>query len=138
MANPNIDILQLLQFRGIKIIFQYGIEGRKIKNSDEEFLHKELNLSYLKTRRKRHLLHMMFTLIQRCPDMLDLRDKGMNLRSNENVNFKEDKLNYDVYIKSPYVRGCFLWKQLSSEIQKANTKKELDHLSTDELLEKLV
>ena len=39
-----IDKLQTLQFRGIKIIYQYHINGRKIKNCDEDFLHKELGI----------------------------------------------------------------------------------------------
>ena len=42
-----IDKLQTLQFRGIKIIYQYHIAGREIKNCDEDFLDKELGLSYL-------------------------------------------------------------------------------------------
>ena len=68
-----IDRLQVLQFRGIKIIYQYHIDGIRIKNSDESHLHGELDLAYLKIRRNRHLLHMMFNLVQRRPDMLDLR-----------------------------------------------------------------
>ena len=49
------------QFRGIKI--QYHIDDCKIKNNDEGRLHRELKLSYLKTRRSRHLLHMMYNLV---------------------------------------------------------------------------
>ena len=40
----------LFKFRGIKIIYQYCIDGRKIKNRDEARLHGELGLSYLKCR----------------------------------------------------------------------------------------
>ena len=61
-----IDKLQCLQFRGIKIIYQYCIDGRKIKNSDEPRLHGELGLSYLKCRRNKHILHMMFALKLTC------------------------------------------------------------------------
>ena len=52
-----IDKLQSLQFRGIQIIYQYCIDGRRIKNRDEDYLHKELRLSYLICRRCRHVLH---------------------------------------------------------------------------------
>ena len=39
-----IDKLQQLQFRGIKIIYQYHIEGRRIKNTDEALLRSTLGL----------------------------------------------------------------------------------------------
>ena len=42
------DKLQYLQYGGIKIVFQYCIDGRKIKNSDESRLHSELGLDFLK------------------------------------------------------------------------------------------
>ena len=132
-----IDRLQALQFRGIKIIYQYYFNDRRIKNSDEAFLHKELKLSYLKIRRIRHLLQMMYNLVQRRPDMLDLRDKGICLRSSQNVNFKEEKLNSEIYVKGPNVRGSVLWKKLPPSIQKANTTEEFNRLLTDDLLESI-
>ena len=54
-----IDKLQRLQFRGIKIIYQYMRNGIPITNSDEIELHKQLSLSFLDVRRKKHLLKMM-------------------------------------------------------------------------------
>ena len=77
---------------------------------------------------------MMFNLVQRRPDMLDLRDKGISLRSSQNVNFKEEKLHSEIYVKSPYVRGSVLWKQLPSRIQKAKNKEEFNQLLTNDLL----
>ena len=133
-----IDKLQALQFRGIKIIYHYYIEGRRIKNNDEEYLHSELNLSYLNIRRRRHILHMMYNLVERNPALLDTRDKGIILRSSNSVNFIEQKLNSEIYIKSPFVRGCNLWKQLSPVVQKANTKTEFNRMLTDDLLNKLM
>ena len=59
--------LQALQFRGIQIIYQYHINDSRIKNRDEAYLHKELLLSYLVCRRRRHLLHMMFNLKMQRP-----------------------------------------------------------------------
>ena len=34
--------------------------------------------------------------------MLDLRDKGIYLRSSQNVKFKEEKLNLEILVKSRY------------------------------------
>ena len=133
-----IDRLQVLQFRGIQIIYQYCIDGRRIKNSDENRLHCELKLSLLIVRRIRHLLHMMYNLVWRCPEKLDSRDKGIFLRSSQNVKFKEEKLNSEVYVKSPFVRGSALWKQLPSTIQKAENKEEFNRLLTDNYLETLL
>ena len=81
---------------------------------------------------------MMYNLVKRRPDMLDIRDKGIVSRSSQNIKFKEDKLNSEIYVKSPYVRGCNLWKQLPSLIQKANTKMEFNRMLTEDILEKLL
>ena len=56
-AGPKKDIDKLLQlqFRGIKIIYQYHIEGRRIKNTDEALLHSTLGLMELVCRHKKHL-----------------------------------------------------------------------------------
>ena len=62
-----IDKLQALQFRGIQIIYRYRINNRRIKNRDGAYLHKELRLSYLVCRCRRHLLHMMFNLKMQRP-----------------------------------------------------------------------
>ena len=70
--------------------------------------------------------------------MLDLRDKGIYLRSSQNETFKEEKLNSEMLVKSPYVRGSVLWKQIPSEIQKANNKDEFSRLITDNILETIL
>ena len=133
-----IDKLQALQFRGIKIIYQYCIDGRRIKNEDENLLHKELRLSFLVHRRRRHVLHMMYKLKDTNPDMLDTRYKGCELRSSTKINFKEIKLNSDIYVKSPYVRGCYLWKQLPLNVQTAKSLKEFDRILSDDLLKSII
>ena len=104
-----IDTLQALQFRGIKIIYLYYIEGRRIKNNDEEYLHRELNLSYLNIRRRRHILHMMYNLLERNLALLDTRDNGIVLRSSNSINFInfiEQKLLEDVIFGSSYHLWC--------------------------------
>ena len=50
-----INKLLQLQFRGIKIIYQYHIEGGRIKNTDEALLHSTLGLMELVSRCKKHL-----------------------------------------------------------------------------------
>ena len=129
-----VEKLQLLQFRDIQIIYKYHVDGRKIKRSDEERLHSEIGLQHLKERRKKHILHMMYNMKTSHPDVIDTRDKGMNLRSSSNVNFKEYKLINEIYIKSPYVRGCNLWKQLPSNTQHAETLSLFKQMLTDELV----
>ena len=46
-----------------------------------------------------------------------------------------DKLHSDIYVKSPYIRGNTLWKQLPSNIQQAKTKSEFKSMLTDDVLE---
>ena len=77
---------------------------------------------------------MMYNLKIRHPEVLDTRDKGRKLRSSSNVRFKETKLNNEVYIKSPYVQGCNLWKQLPYDIQNAESMVLFKQLLTDEII----
>ena len=71
------DKLQNLQFRGIKIIYQYYIDGEKITSKDEERLHQQLGLEFLNVHHIKHLLHTMYNLNTRRPDLLDCKDKGI-------------------------------------------------------------
>ena len=80
---------------------------------------------------------MMYKQIVRSPELIDTRDKGIVLRSNSNVNFKEYKLNNDIYAKSPHVRGCSLWKQLPATTQNANSLTEFNQLLTNDLIKSL-
>ena len=61
----------------------------------------------------------------------------MFLRSNNRICFKESRINYEIYGKSPYVRGNNLWKQLDYEIQHAKTKAEFNRLLTDDIIQHL-
>ena len=65
-----IDKLQRLQFRGIKMIYQYKINGEQITSKDEIELHNQLSLSFLDVRRKKHLVKMMYDLIVRKPESI--------------------------------------------------------------------
>ena len=77
-----LDKLQALQFRGIKIVYQYCIDGRRITNKDELQLHQNLNLAFLEDRRKKHLLKMMFDFKTRKPEYVIDQSNRRNLRSN--------------------------------------------------------
>ena len=72
---------------------------------------------------------MMYDLQYRRPDLIAFSDK------NKNIVFMYDKLYSDIYVKSPYIRGNTLWKQLPSNIQQAKTKSEFKSMLTDDVLE---
>ena len=129
--------LQRLQFRGIKIIYQYNIDGRKITNTDEAMLHTHLNLSYLEHRRKRHLLNMMYTLVSRRQDLLKTRNLERTLRSDRTILFDVDMVASELYGKSPYIRGNHLWKQLHSDIHHAKNKQEFNAMLTEDIIANL-
>ena len=61
----------------------------------------------------------------------------MILRSNQCILFNEDRINSEIYRKSPLVRGNTLWKQLSSDIQRVKTKIEFSRLLTDDIISHL-
>ena len=95
------------------------MHGQKITSDDECLLHSELGLEFLERRRVKHLLHMMYDLQYRRPDLIAFSDKNIVLRSSSKTVFMYDKLHSDIYVKSPYIRR----KQLPSNIQQAKTKK---------------
>ena len=80
---------------------------------------------------------MMYNLKIRNPDLLDTRNKGIVLRSSSKLNFKEYKLNSEIYVKSLYARGCSLWKQLPTHIQNSNSITEFNKSLTTDLLKTL-
>ena len=127
----HIDKLPQLQFRGIKIIYQYHMHGPKITSDDECLLHSELGLEFLERRRVKHLLHMMYDLQYRRPDLIAFSDKNVVLRSSSKTVFMYDNLYSDIYVKSSYIRGNTLWKQLPSNIQQAKTKLEFKSMLTE-------
>ena len=63
-----------------------------------------------------------YDLQYRRPDLIAFSDKNIVLRSSSKTVFMYDKLYSDIYVKSPYIRGNTLWKQLPSNIQQAKTK----------------
>ena len=130
----HIDQLQELQFRGIKIIYQYHLEGRRIKNTDDTLLHSSLCLMKLDFRRKKHFLQMMYMLKSRTLRLVEKRDLSITLRSDKNIAFRQEKLNSKIFVKAPHVRGDNLWKQFPCKVQHARTKKEFDNLLTDRLI----
>ena len=85
----------------------------------------------------KHLLHMMYDLQYRRPDLIAFSDKNKNivLRSSSKTVLMYDKLYSDINVKSPYIRGITLWKQYPSNIQQAKTKSEFKSMLTDDVWE---
>ena len=126
-----------MQFRGIKIIYQYSWNGKPLTSADEDVLHDELGIVLLKYRRIRHLLIVMFDLKSRHYDLLDSYDCGISLRSSSKVKFDVAISGSDIYGKSFYVCGVKYWNRLPTEIQNAPTKLEFKQLLTLDIILKL-
>ena len=45
-----------------------------------------------------------------------------------------EQLNSEIYVKSPYVRGYNLWKQLPPQVQKPKTIMEFNQLLLEDLM----
>ena len=58
---------------------------------------------------------MMCMLKLRKPELVE---RGIYQRSDTNIAFYQEKLNSEIFVKAPHVRGDKLWKQLPSEIPK--------------------
>ena len=81
---------------------------------------------------------MMFDLKTRRPELITGPSRStMTLRSNNSILFGEERVNYEIYGKSPYIRGVKLRKQLSCELQHAKNKLEFDRLLTDDIIQHL-
>ena len=65
----------------------------------------------------------MYNLAQRRPELLDVRDKGIVLRSSQNVNFKGEQLNSEKYIKSPFCKGIEIFGNNYHQQSKRQTLK---------------
>ena len=77
----------------------------------------------------------LYTMIE--PELVAKSTCSISLRSNNKIQFKEDRINYEIYGKSPYIRGIRLWKQLSCETQHAENKLMFDRLLTDDIIQHL-
>ena len=54
---------------------------------------------------------------------IEYRRPSINLRSNGKVKFKaKQRRKYELYLKSPKVRGVKLWEMLPLDVQRATTK----------------
>ena len=89
------------------------MKGRHITRNDEQELHKQLGLSSLEPKPRRHLSKMMYDLKFRKPDLITGSKSTMFVCSNTRIQFEEDRINYEIYGKSPYIQGIELLKQLT-------------------------
>ena len=63
------------------------------------------------------------------PGILDPFRPAINLRSIKKVKFKRDtKYRYQIYLKSPRIRGVRVWDMLPATVQKATTKVKFNTL----------
>ena len=46
----------------------------------------------------------------RKPELVEKRDLSITLRSDKNIAFNQEKLNSEIFVKAPHVRGDKLWK----------------------------
>ena len=81
---------------------------------------------------------MIYDLQYRRPDLIACSDdNNLVLRSNSKTIFKYEKLCSDIYVRSPYIRGNILWKQLPPNIQQVSTKLEFKRMLNDDVLKKI-
>ena len=76
---------------------------------------------------------MMFYLKTRRPDLIVVRNRDRELRSNKRIHFYEGRINVDIYGENPFVTG----NVLSYDIQYAKDKLELNRLLTDDIIRHL-
>ena len=55
------------------------------------------------SRRKRHLLQMMYMLKLCKPELVEKRDLLITLRSDKNIAFHQENLNSEIFVKAPQV-----------------------------------
>ena len=86
------------------------------------------NVQPLSLRYREHISCLMYRQ-SKLPGMLDHGRPSINLRSNAKIKFKKRKKRqkYQLYLKSPKVRGVKVWEMLPSGVQKATTKENLSH-----------
>ena len=79
-------------------------------------------------RYREHMCSIMYRHGKR-QNELDCEWPTINLRSNNKVNFKKaNKRKYELYLKSPKVRGVQIREMLPANVQKATTKVKFKRL----------
>ena len=113
-----VDRLDRLHTRALRCI-EYRHEVDNGMNITE--LYHRYNLESLETRRKRHLLKIMF-IESKSETNIDVYHPQMVLRSTLNVKMKHKFTRLTKVLRSPHYRGLELWDQLPAEIQNIDNR----------------
>ena len=112
-----IDKLERLQERALKFV-NNGLYG--YENISE--LYAVFNVQTLALRYREHICCFMYRQ-SKIDGNIEYRRPSINLRSNGKVKFKAKwRRKYELYLKSPKVRGVKLWEMLPLNVQRATTK----------------
>ena len=112
----DIDKFQKLQNRALHMC--YNIYDQTIISAAN--LHKNARLLMLHSRRDVHLLNVMYDLRTE-EDYISVLVVGT--RQADKIIFELDRVDCDVYRRSPYSIGCGLWNNIPTELQKLDNKK---------------
>ena len=117
-SKTKIDKLEKLQEKALKCIS--NVCHGQINVAE---LYIRYNVQPLSLRYREHISCLMYRQ-SKLPGMLDHGRPTINLRSNAKIKFKKRKnrRKYQLYLKSPKVRGVKVWEMLPSGVQKATTK----------------
>ena len=112
-----IDKLERLQERALKFV-NNGLYG--YENISE--LYAVFNVQTLALRYREHICCFMYRQ-SKIDGNIEYRRPSINLRSNGKVKFKaKRRRKYELYLKSPKVRGVKLWEMLPLDVQRETTK----------------
>ena len=116
-SKQKIANLEKLQEKALRYVDN---DSHSVK--DISVLYQLYNVQTLALRYREHLSSLMYRYSKK-HENLDCRRPTMNLRSSNKVKFrKKGKRKYELYLKSPKVRGVKVWEMLPSNVQKATTK----------------
>ena len=89
---------------------------------DVGLLYRKHGIQPLCLRHREHISCFIYRQ-SKIPGILDPFRPPINLRSNKKVKFmKDNKYRYQMFLKSPRIRGVRVWDMLPATVQKATTK----------------
>ena len=111
----DVDKLQKLQNRALRLCFDI-IDPMSVSVCQ---LHTQAQIGMLEPRRDVQLLGLLYDMHS---DTRYLRDTIINTRLADRIVFSVDRVNYEIYRRSPYYVGHKLWNNLDMDVQMSKTK----------------
>ena len=111
----DVDKLQKLQNRALRLCFDI-IDPMSVSVCQ---LHTQAQIGMLEPRRDVQLLGLLYDMRS---DTRYLRDTIINTRLADRIVFSVDRVNYEIYRRSPYYVGHKLWNNLDMDVQMSRTK----------------